>query len=237
MILPKMPEFAPDELMRQEREVTGLYLSGHPMNAYRDVAKRAGAVHIAAINEDFAQEGGPTSFQDGQRITVAGMVTAYKTKSTRAGSLMAYATVEDDTASIELLCFSKTVEKYGRLLKEGSAVLIRGKLSVRDEKPPQILCDGVLSLTGQGGSLEAEQAPKRPGVQVLDGKTLWIRMPSMDRPAMGHINRVISMFPGQTPAKLVFSDTGKRMGTTCLLGRSLVDELVEVLGKENVIIQ
>ena len=243
MILPDIPEYAPEELMRQEKEVTGLYLSGHPMAAYRDVARRAGAVHIAAINEDFAQEGGPTSFRDEQRITVAGIVTAYRTKATRSGSLMAYATVEDDTASIELLCFSRTLEKYGRLLGEGSAVLIQGKLSVRDEKPPQILCDEVRSLTGHqsgGGPGPEPSAPERqgrPGVQVLEGKVLWLRVPSKSHPALAHINRVISMFPGQTPARLVFTDTGKRMGTTCLLGRSLVEELVEALGKENVVIQ
>ena len=243
MILPDIPEYAPEELMRQEKEVTGLYLSGHPMAAYRDVARRAGAVHIAAINEDFVQEGGPTSFQDEQRITVAGIVTAYRTKATRSGSLMAYATVEDDTASIELLCFSRTLEKYGRLLGEGSAVLIQGKLSVRDEKPPQILCDEVRSLTGHqsgGGPGPEPSAPERqgrPGVQVLEGKVLWLRVPSKSHPALAHINRVISMFPGQTPARLVFTDTGKRMGTTCLLGKSLVEELVEALGKENVVIQ
>ena len=243
MILPDIPEYAPEELMRQEKEVTGLYLSGHPMAGYRDVARRAGAVHIAAINEDFAQEGGPTSFRDEQRITVAGIVTAYRTKATRSGSLMAYATVEDDTASIELLCFSRTLEKYGRLLGEGSAVLIQGKLSVRDEKPPQILCDEVRSLTGHqsgGGPGPEPAAPERqgrPGVQVLEGKVLWLRVPSKSHPALAHINRVISMFPGQTPARLVFTDTGKRMGTTCLLGKSLVEELVEALGKENVVIQ
>ena len=243
MILPDIPEYAPEELMRQEKEVTGLYLSGHPMAAYRDVARRAGAVHIAAINEDFAQEGGPTSFRDEQRITVAGIVTAYRTKATRSGSLMAYATVEDDTASIELLCFSRTLEKYGRLLGEGSAVLIQGKLSVRDEKPPQILCDEVRSLTGHqsgGGPGPEPSVPERqgrPGVQVLEGKVLWLRVPSKSHPALAHINRVISMFPGQTPARLVFTDTGKRMGTTCLLGKSLVEELVEALGKENVVIQ
>ena len=243
MILPDIPEYAPEELMRQEKEVTGLYLSGHPMAGYRDVARRAGAVHIAAVNEDFAQEGGPTSFRDEQRITVAGIVTAYRTKATRSGSLMAYATVEDDTASIELLCFSRTLEKYGRLLGEGSAVLIQGKLSVRDEKPPQILCDEVRSLTGHqsgGGPGPEPSAPERqgrPGVQVLEGKVLWLRVPSKSHPALAHINRVISMFPGQTPARLVFTDTGKRMGTTCLLGKSLVEELVEALGKENVVIQ
>ena len=238
--LPKMPEYALDERMRQEREVTGLYLSGHPMNAYREAARRAGAVHIASINEDFAQEGGPTSYQDEQRITVAGIVTAYKTKSTRSGSLMAYATVEDDTSSIELLCFAKMLEKYGRFLKEGTAVLVKGKLSVRDEKPPQILCDSAFPLSGGEGVEPPPETPApqaKAGVQVLEGKVLWLRLPSADHPALAHVNRVINMFPGQTPARLVFSDTGKRLGTTCLLGKSLVEELVEALGQENVVIR
>ena len=71
----------------------------------------------------------------------------------------------------------------------------------------------------------------------MDGKVLWLRLPSAGAPALGHINRVIAMFPGNTPARIVFTDTGKRMGTTCLLGKSLVDELMEVLGRENVVVQ
>lgn len=71
----------------------------------------------------------------------------------------------------------------------------------------------------------------------MDGKVLWLRVPSADHPVMRHVNRVINMFPGETPARLVFADTGKRLGTKCLLGKSLVDELVEALGKDNVIIQ
>jgi len=237
--LPDMPEFALEERLRQEREVTGMYLSGHPMNAYREAAKAAGAVSIGSINDDFAQEGGPVLYQDEQRISVAGIVSTYRTRTTRTNTLMAYATVEDDTSSIELLCFSRTVERFGRMLSPGNAVLIRGKLSVRDEKPPQILCDEVYALRGGTDVPEpaAAEKQKAAGVQVLDGKVLWLRVPSMDHPAVGHINRVIAMFPGGTPAKLVFSDTGKRMGTTCLLGKSLVDELTEVLGKENVIVQ
>jgi DNA polymerase-3 subunit alpha len=233
--LPDIPEFPAQELMRQEREVTGLYLSGHPMNAFRDAVRRAGAVKIAAVQQDFAQEGGPTVFQDEQRLTIAGMVTAYKAKATRTGSMMAYATVEDDTGSMELLCFAKTLEKYGRLLQEGSPVLVRGKLSVRDEKPPQILCDEVYALTAQDPP--PQRPASRPGVQVLEGKVLWLRLPSASHPALGHINRVIKMFPGPTPAKLVFTDTGKRMGATCLLGKSLVEEMKAVLGEENVVVQ
>ncbi len=234
MELPNIPEFAPEELMRQEKEVTGLYLSGHPMNAYRDAARAAGAAHIAAVHADFAQEGGPSSFQDEQRITVAGIVTAAQTKSTRSGSLMAYVTVEDDGGSIELLCFAKTLEKYGRLLKEGTPVVVRGKLSVRDEKPPQILCDTVFPLA------DGAPAPQRESssvVQPVEGKMLWLRCPSADHPAAAHIRRVFAMFPGPTSARLVYADTGKRLGATCLLTRSLLDELEDALGKENVVVQ
>lgn len=237
--LPDVPEYAPDERMRQEREVTGMYLSGHPMIAFREAAKAAGAVHIGSINEDFAREGGPTVFQDEQAIAVAGIVTAYRTRTTRSGSLMAYATVEDDTGAIELLCFSKTLERFGRLLSPDSAVLVRGKLSVRDEKPPQIMCDEVYALRGGDKAVPPPAAaPKTAaGVQVLEGKMLWLRLPSAGAPVLGHINRVIAMFPGNTPARLFFVDTGKRMGTRCLLGKSLVEELREALGEENVVIQ
>ncbi len=242
LVLPDVPEFPMDERMRQEREVTGLYLSGHPMDSYRTAAKARGAVYISAINEDFAQEGGPLQFSDGQAILVGGMITAFKTKPTRNQSLMAYATVEDETSSIEILCFSRTLERHQSILKEGSAVLVQGKLSVRDDKPPQIMCDAVYPLSGaEDGTLPlpgASPRPQsRPGVQILDGKMLWIRLNSENHPALPHINRLIAMFPGKTPARIFFTDTGKRLGTTCLLAKSLVDELIEGLGQENVVIQ
>ena len=77
--LPDIPEYTAQELMNMEKETTGLYLSGHPMDQYRDTVRRLRAPHISAILEDFAQEGGPTRFADGQRITIAGVVTSSKT--------------------------------------------------------------------------------------------------------------------------------------------------------------
>ncbi len=237
--LPDIPEYDLDERMRQEREVTGLYLSGHPMNAFRNMVRKAGAAHIGSVNEDFSQEGGPVVYQDGQTVSLAGIVTAYRTRTTRSGSLMAYTTIEDDTGSIEMLCFSKTLERFGRLLSPDSAVLVRGKLSVRDEKPPQMMCDEVYALRsgGEAPPEKAAAAKASAGVQVLEGKTLWLRLPSAGAPVMAHINRVFAMFPGSTPARIFFTDSGKRAGTQCLLGKSLVEELTDVLGKENVVIQ
>ena len=119
--LPDIPEYTAQELMTMEKETTGLYLSGHPMDAYRDTVRKLNAPSIGSILEDFAQEGGPVRFADNQRITIAGVVTSSKTKTTKNNSLMAYVTVEDDTASMELLCFSRVLDTCGAYLKENQA--------------------------------------------------------------------------------------------------------------------
>ena len=242
LVLPNLPEFTMEERMRQEREVTGLYLSGHPMDAFRPIAKERGAVYINAIQENFSQETEVPQFQDGQNILIAGVITVFKTKSTRNQSLMAYATVEDETSSIEVICFSRALERFNDLLTEGNTVLLQGKISVRDDKPPQIMCDVVYPLGSRDGMTrnpqEEQKVPvNRAGVQVLEGKMLWIRLPGEDHPALDHIKRLMAMFPGRTPVRIFFADTGKRLGTTCLLGKSLVKELVDGLGAENIIIQ
>ena len=86
--LPAIPEFTPQELMSMEKETTGLYLSGHPMDHYREEIQKLRAPTIASIIRDFAQEGGPTRFADGQRITIAGVITSSKTKTTKNNSLI-----------------------------------------------------------------------------------------------------------------------------------------------------
>ena len=145
-----------------EKETTGLYLSGHPMDQYRDAVRRLGAPTIGSILADFAQEGGPTQFADDQRITICGIVTSSKTKTTKNNSLMAYVTVEDDTASMELLCFARVLESCGAYLKENQAVVVKGRLSVRDEKAPQILCDSAYPLGGA-------EPPSPAGKRARDG--------------------------------------------------------------------
>jgi DNA polymerase-3 subunit alpha len=233
--LPDIPEFSAQELMTMEKETTGLYLTGHPMDAYRDQIRRMRLPSIAAILNDFAQEGGPTRFADDQRITIAGVVTSSKTKTTKNNSLMAYVVVEDDTAAMELLCFSRVLETCGSYLRENQAVIIRGKLSVRDEKAPQILCDSAQPLTGEEDPLTP--APPPSGGKILPGKILYLKFPSNDSPEMTHMKLVFEMFPGLTPVRMVMADNRKVYATECLLHRALIQEAKETLGDKNVIIQ
>lgn len=230
--LPDIPEFSPGELMTMERETTGLFLSGHPMDAYRSAARRSGAVSIASINEDFAREDGPQRFADGQRVTIAGIVTSSKTKTTKRNTLMAYVTVEDDTSSIELLCFDRTLQNCGSYLGENQCVIVKGKLSVRDEKAPQILCDSAYPLSHDG------VMPEEPETQPeKKAEAIFLRMPGMDDPRFRHLQLVLQMFPGDTPLKVRMLDTGKLLGTKCLMHDSLIRELKEVFGEENVVIR
>ena len=223
--LPDIPEYTPQELMTMEKEVTGLYLTGHPMDAYREIARKRGAVTIGSILNDFDGEEGPQRFRDGERVTVAGVIATYKTRTTRNNTLMAYVNLEDDTASMELLCFSRVLGESGGYIRENSAVLVTGRISVRDEKEPQIMVDTIAPLN-QG---EVQQQEKEP--------RLYIRMPSRQDPRMRKVELVLSFFPGEGQAVLYFEDTKKRYGARCLIHQALIQDLKERLGEENVVVK
>ena len=225
--LPDLPEFSPQERMTMEKETTGLYLSGHPMDAYREGARRRGAVSVGAILSDLGQEGGPTRFADEQRVTVAGIISRYKTKTTRNNTLMAYVTLEDDTGAMELLVFARTLSESGNYIKENSPVIVTGRISVRDEKEPQILCDTLRPLGDLDGEVENTAKAKR----------LYLKLSGEGDPRLRKVQLVLSMFPGEEQAVLYFEDTKRRLGTQCDIQPTLVSELTTLLGGESVVLK
>ena len=230
--LPDIPEYSATERMHMEKETTGLYLSGHPMTDWRPTAQRGGAVPIHEIMDDFASEDGPVRFADGQNVTVAGIVTSSRTRTTKNNTLMAYVVVEDETAAIELLCFSRTIDQCGSYMAVNTPVLVKGRLSVRDEKPPQIMCDSIYPLE-QSIPVGEEHRPAAP----KERSVIYLRVPSMDSREFRHISLVMTMFEGDTPLKVRVADTGKMLGTTCLDHPAFLQECREWLGQENVVVR
>ena len=222
--LPDIPEFTPQELMTMEKEVTGLYLTGHPMDAYRQAAQAQGAVTIGSILADFSREDGPQRYRDGDKVTIAGVISTYKTRTTRNNTLMAYVNLEDDTAALELICFSRVLGESGGYIRENNAVLVDGKISVRDEKEPQIMVDSLRPL--------GTAAP-----QAQEEQRLYLRLPSREDPRLRKVKLVLSFFPGESQAVLYFADCKKRVGTRCLIHPALVQDLEERLGKGNVVVK
>ena len=223
--LPDVEEYPLQQLMTMEKETTGLYLSGHPMDQYRELVRRHGAVTIGSILADFGREDGPREYRDGQQVTVAGIISTYRTRTTKNNTLMAYVNLEDDTAAMELLCFSRVLGESGGYIRENSPILAEGKISVRDEKEPQLMVDAIRPL-GDLGQPEGKEPEK-----------LWLRLPSREDPRMRKIRLALSFFPGKNQAILYFADCKKRVGTYCQIHPALVADLKERLGEENVVVK
>ena len=227
--IPQVEEFSPMELMAMEKETTGLYLSGHPMDGYRDAVRRIGAVPLGAVMADFAAEDGPRRFADNQNITVAGVVAAAKTRTTRSNTLMSYIQLEDDTGSMELMAFQKALDKGGIYVKENAAIIVKGRISARDEKEPQLMVDSIRPIS----DVDALGVNVPPPAE----KKLWVKLKSQDDPELKRIQLLLTMFPGNQQMILYCQAENKRIGARCLIHEGLVAELKERLGEANVVVK
>ena len=227
--IPKMPEMQKADLMNFEKETTGIYLSGHPMDDYRQYLRNT---HVVSIGYLMGEE---SNVKDDQIVSVAGIVQAVKMKTTRNNSMMAYVTVEDDTASMEMLAFSNVLGQYGSYLKENSAVVITGRLSLRDDKEPQIVINRARPIT-DFAEAQAQQPAPEPTPAPMQGK-LYLKLPSEADVSFGKVRAILNMFPGENQVVLYFADTGLRRGTKCAFTEPMLHELKNLLGNGNVVLK
>ena len=223
--IPKLAELSKADLMAMEKETTGIYLTGHPMDDYRQYLKGTRVVPMAALTDE------ESDYRDDQIVSVAGIVQNVKMKTTRNNSTMAYVTVEDDTAAMEMLAFSNVLNQYGGYLKENQAVVVTGRLSLREEKEPQIVINRARPISDYASEETRETAPSRPT------GTLYLRLPMESDPRFRKVRAILNMFPGDGPAVVYFADTRLRRGTRCGLSDSMLGELKKILGEENVVLK
>ena len=236
--IPPKDELSRAELMSMEKETTGIYLSGHPMDDYRKYLKNT---HVVPIGTLMGEE---CTVRDEQIVSVAGIVQAIKTKSTRNNSMMAYITLEDDTAAIEMLAFSNVLTQYGGYLSENTPVVITGRLSLRDDKDPQIVINRARPISDYAQQAEMEAAqqvqpqPQQPVAKprTLSGK-LYLKLPSESAPEVRKVKAIINMFPGESDVVLYFADTKLRRGSRCQIAENMLRELISILGNENVVVK
>ena len=227
--IPQVEEYSAREKMAMEKETTGLYLTGHPMDEYREAVRKVGAVPLGAVLSDFAAEDGPQRFADNQNVTLAGVVASYRTRTTKNNALMSYVQLEDDTGTMELIAFQRALDNGGSYIKDNAAILVKGRISVRDEKEPQLMVDSIRPLS----DLNSVGSDAPPPAE----KKLWVKLPSRYDPAMKRIELILTMFPGQQQMIIWCEREQKRIGARCIIHEGLVLELKEMLGDENVVIK
>ena len=234
--VPVVEEYSVRELMAMEKEATGLYLSGHPMDEYADTVRKLGAVPIGTIMGDLSSGEEKHRFADNQYVTVAGIVSAVKTRTTKNNTLMSYISLEDNTGAMELIAFQKALDEGGRYAETDAVIIVRGRISVRDEKEPQLMVDSIRPIS-DAAAMVSESGRKRPALSAVEGQKLYVKVPARECAEMKHIALVLKMFPGSGELIIWCERERKRIGAQCLINETLIDEMRDTVGEENVVLK
>ena len=227
--LQKAEDFSSADKLSMEKEVTGMYLSGHPMAAYAGLYQTGGYARMDEILQSAGdQEAG--RYQDGQWVTVLGMVVGVRKKATKNNTQMAFVSLEDMYGALTVLLFSQALEQYGNLLYEGAVVEVAGKLSFTENKEPELVCNA-MSVPADPTSLGAPaEKPVRPG--------LYLRFSSKEDPRYRKALQYIAIFDGVSDLYVSFQDTGKLLRAPAKyrvdVNRPLLRALEALLGEKNV---
>ncbi|MEQ2441527.1 DNA polymerase III subunit alpha [Solibaculum intestinale] len=202
--LPAVGDLTVSEKLSMEKETTGLYLSGHPMAEYAPLASRLKAARIGDILEQ-AGEPGTGGYQDGARVTLLVLIQSMKLKTTKSNTTMAFLTAEDLYGAIEVIVFPKTLTEYMPLLQEGKVVLLKGRVSVREDEEAKVVCESVAPAPAPDGTVPA------PSPSSSGRNGLYLKIGSQKGKMFERVMQITSIFEGTTPLYLHFTDTKKTM--------------------------
>ena len=240
---PELPELPFMELLRMEKDATGLYLSGHPLTPYKEYYKALKLDRLSRVLTALEEEDTST-YRDGTTVQLLCLVGAVRTQMTKAGARMATVQLEDLYGSIEATVFPKQLAQYEGLLQTGQAVLVRGRLDVQEEREPKLLCERVepipaeLPKPAQPSGRDTSAPPQAAKPAAHPG--LYLRLPASSGEVYRHTQRLLRVFEGPLPVYLRFADTGKLVRTPSDWWVDpppvLIQELKRLLGEENVVL-
>lgn len=242
--MPTLEEMDRRELLRLEKEMTGLYLMGHPMAEYEQLAERLGCANTAELRS--ADEVGGI-YKDESRVELLCIITNVRKKITKNNTTMAFVTAEDVFGSIEVIVFPKTYEQQTQLFAEGNIVLIHGRLSVREDEEAKLVCESVepcppadakkkvSEQVRQAASTDAR--PQKKAASKTPG--LFLRFADEDCPEIERAQRILDFFDGNKTVYFFYCDTKKYIrqpfSHSADVNEPMLKELRRILGEDNVI--
>ena len=237
--VPDMPEYSTSELLKMEKEVSGLYLSGHPLDAYRAQISQISTCTVAQLQGEDARQ------FDNQQVTLVCIVVKNKIMTTKSNTLMAFTTVEDLTGTMELLIFPRVLADCRAALQENAVIVAHGRVSVKEEEAARLVVDGIQPIDNYDpaatfGRNRVQRVQREVSGEGVSG--YFLTVPSRQCPEMRKVeNLLCNIFDGGT-AKVYFrfADTGQKMLARHM---AVVDdpllraELTQILGADNVKVQ
>jgi DNA polymerase-3 subunit alpha len=228
--LPDVAEFSKDLLMAMEKEMLGVYLTGHPLSDYAEQI-----VKISTItSEDLAHAEGSEDVQDGMAVTMAGMISSKKTLITKKNKMMAFIQLEDLYGTTEVIVFPNVYEASLNLLKNDGVVVVRGSVNFKEDEEPKLLADRIFDINDFNG-FNGNGNGKIPGPH-----TVKITIPEDldEAQALAQIREIIMEHRGDTPVVITAAATNKKYKTKSDLwvnpNDSFRQKLSGLVGRENI---
>ena len=217
--LPNLPDYPLRQRLALEKEIAGVYITGHPLDDYRDVL---GKLPFSTADLDGLEEREDRGLSlDGQIVDMGGILTEVKGKATKKGAYMGFITLEDLTGQIECLVFPKVYERYQGMMAVDDLVVLHGRLSIREEEAPKLLVEKLIPLEAWHPEESASAAPMGPSTarpvpppkrhtseapKLTDAQAaakaprkLYLRL---NRPQMDAASSALSLYPGSVPVYL-----------------------------------
>ena len=179
--LPNVSEFPVEQILAMERECMGIFVSGHPLDGYRDILEKS-KVSIADILEDG---------DDGARVSIIGIATSIKRKFTKNNAEMAIMELQDLTGDIEVIVFPKVLAEHDLVIERDAIIRVDGRVNIKEEEAPKLICDRVSKITKNNEN------------------KLYIKIPESDEITLQKLKMVLEVFSGNMPVYIHFADTKK----------------------------
>ena len=223
------PEYSHTELLQQEKEVSGLYLSGHPLDAYREQSARFASNSIKELTGEDAHK------LDGNHVRIVCTIVKNRMMTTKSNTMMAFASVEDLTGTMEVIVFPRVLDTFRDALKENAVVVIEGRLSVREDEPSKLMAESISPIEGYDPK---HPQTNRPNLMRDAAQRLYVRLPSRSCPEYAKVINLLEIFDGDMPVIFYLEDVKQKLAAPRRLYASghplLLQELKRLLGETNV---
>ncbi len=214
---PDIPEYSRKRLLELEKQVSGMYFSGHILDDYEKELSLIAPARIADIkasaDEGEGSDEARPAYKDKDRVTLAGLVTRRTVKDTRRGDKMMFITIEDKTGDMEAVIFPKQLERFSELFRGEDPIIVKGELSVEEEQAPKLLCSfaahikdaASLADSGKKEDVVANASPSLSKISESASSVksppsrLYIRVSGTDTPEYKRAAALIEIFSGGLP--------------------------------------
>ncbi|HLR34917.1 MAG TPA: DNA polymerase III subunit alpha [Tissierellales bacterium] len=222
---PDLKEFTQDTLLTMEKEILGIYISGHPLAPYEEKLKKISNItttNLFGISDDVGEELSTMKYRDGQKVVIGGIISAKRNMVTRNNNIMAFLNLEDLYGVVDVIVFPLTYEKFSQYIEEDNLVVIEGKLSISEEDEPKIISDKIYPL------------------KEYNKDKLYVMVPKDRSPnTLNSLKSIFIKYKGSTPVYVYMEKNNKTFMAERDLwvdvkNNNLLNELKQIVGKDSV---